>query len=330
MVCYNGGKNVIFGGCNMAQMPKLIAVVGTNASGKSGLGVELAKKYGGEIVSADSRQVFRGLDLGSGKITPEEMQGVPHHLIDVCGPNDFFSMADFQKLAYAAIDETLARRNRPFIVGGTGLYVHCVTEGYVLSDTAPDLEYRDYLETFETPALYEMLRQAMPDTDVDPKNRNRVMRILEKIHDGDSGHGEKAPRYEVLKLGVSWDRGTLAKRIDERLVRRMEQGMIDEVRKLMDEGATDTFLMKLGLEYRFLTRYIRGEFTSEAEMCEALALAIRQFAKRQMTWFRRDKTIHWLEMEKDPYAQACALIDKFLSGEELPEPREFPSANGAQ
>ncbi|MDO4739285.1 MAG: tRNA (adenosine(37)-N6)-dimethylallyltransferase MiaA [Eubacteriales bacterium] len=313
----------------MTQMPKLIAVVGTNASGKSGLGVELAKAYNGEIVSADSRQVFRGLDLGSGKITPEEMQGVAHHLIDVCAPNDFFSMADFQKLAYAAIEQTLARGKQPFLVGGTGLYVDCVTEGYKLSDTAPDLAYRDYLETFETPALYEMLRKAMPETDVDPKNRNRVMRILEKLHDGDSGHGEREPRYEVLKLGVSWDRETLAKRIDERLTRRMQQGMVDEVRRLMDEGATDTFLMKLGLEYRFLTRYIRGEFSSEAEMCEALALAIRQFAKRQMTWFRRDKTIHWLDMTADPLAQARALVERFLAGEELPAPREFPSV-GAQ
>ena len=172
-----------------------------------------------------------------------------------------------------------------------------------------------------------MLKKVMPDTDVDPKNRNRVMRILEKIHDGDSGHGEREPKYEVLKIGVSWDRETLAKRIDERLVRRMEDGMVDEVRRLMDEGATDTFLMKLGLEYRFLTRYIRGEISTEAEMCESLALAIRQFAKRQMTWFRRDKNIHWLEMEKDPFAQACALVDAFLAGEELPAPREFPPVN---
>lgn len=314
----------------MGAMPKLIVVLGTNASGKSGLGVELAKRYGGEIISADSRQVFRGLDLGSGKITPEEMQGVTHHLIDVCEPNDFFSMADFQKLAYAAIDATLARARQPFLVGGTGLYVDCVTEGYQLSDTAPDLKYRDYLETFETPALYEMLVQLLPDTDVDPKNRNRVMRILEKLHDGDSGHGERQPKYHVLKLGVSWDRATLAQRIDERLQRRMQQGMVEEVRRLMDAGATDTFLMKLGLEYRFLTRYIRGEFSSESEMCEALALSIRQFAKRQMTWFRRDKSIHWLDMTKDPLSQACRLIDLFLSGGELPPEREFPSAAPAQ
>ena len=149
--------------------PKLIVIEGTNASGKSGLGVELAARYGGEIVSADSRQVFRGLDLGSGKITPEEMRGVPHHLIDVAEPNDFFSMHDFQRLAYETIDDILARGKLPFLVGGTGLYVASVTEGYVMSDTAPDLEYRAYLETLETPKLYEMLLSARPDADVDPK-----------------------------------------------------------------------------------------------------------------------------------------------------------------
>ena len=164
---------------------KLICVVGTTASGKSDFGVELAKKYGGEIVSADSRQVFRGLDLGSGKITPEEMQGVPHHLLDVRNPNEFFSMADFQAMAYEAIDDILRRGRLPLLVGGTGLYVDSVAEGYLLSGEAPDLAYRAHLETFETPALYQMLLQVMPDTDVDPKNRNRVMRLLERIHAGD-------------------------------------------------------------------------------------------------------------------------------------------------
>ena len=155
----------------MSKLPKLIVIAGTNASGKSGLGVDLAKKYGGEVVSADSRQVFRGLDLGSGKITPRETRGVPHHLIDVCEPGEFFSMHDFQRLACAAIDGILARGRLPFLVGGTGLYIASVAEGYVMSDKAPDLAYRQYLESFETPQLYEMLLKALPDTNVEPKNR---------------------------------------------------------------------------------------------------------------------------------------------------------------
>ena len=231
-------------------MGKLIVIAGTNASGKSGLGVELASRYGGEIVSADSRQVFRGLDLGSGKITPQEMRGVPHHLIDVCQPGDFFSMADFQRLAYAAIDGIQARGKLPFLVGGTGLYVDAVAEGYELSDRAPDLALRAELETHTTPELYQMLQEKLPGTEIDPKNRNRVMRALERLAADDYHPGKRQPRYEVLKLGVSWDRETLKQRIDERLERRLRDGMVQEVQGLLDAGVSREFLMKLGLEYR--------------------------------------------------------------------------------
>ena len=297
----------------MSQKPKLIVIAGTNASGKSGLGVELARRYGGEIVSADSRQVFQGYDLGSGKITPEEMQGVPHHLIDVCKSNDFFSMHDFQRLAYEAIDGILARGKVPFLVGGTGLYIASVTEGYVMSDRMPDLAYRDELEKKSTPELYAMLTGLVPDVEVDAKNRNRVMRMLEKIHDGDDHRPHNEPRYDCLKLGVTWDRETLKARIDERLERRMQQGMVDEVRALMADGASTEFLYKLGLEYRFISQYINGEFETEDEMCAQLSLAIKRFAKRQMTWFRRDKEIRWLDMGGDPVAEASALIEGFLN-----------------
>ena len=298
----------------MSDLSKIIVIMGTNASGKSGLGVTLAEHYGGEIVSADSRQVFRGLDLGSGKITPEETRGVPHHLIDVCEPGAFFSMHDFQRMAYEAIDGIISRDRLPFLVGGTGLYVASVTEGYVMSDKAPDLEYRAYLETFETPKLYEMLLKALPDTDVEPKNRNRVMRLLEKLHAGDDHVPRSQPRYECLKLGVTWEREALRARIDERLERRLKAGMIEEVKGLMDAGVSAEFLYKLGLEYRFIAQYLNGEISSREEMVELLGTAIKQFAKRQMTWFRRDRDILWLDMAGDPVAQACGEIDRFIQG----------------
>lgn len=290
---------------------KLIVIAGTNASGKSGLGVELAARYGGEVVSADSRQVFRRLDLGSGKITPEEMRGVPHHLIDICQPGDFFSMADFQRLAYAAIDDILARGKIPFLVGGTGLYVDAVADGYQLSDRAPDLALRAHLETYDTPALYAMLREQLPDTEIDPQNRNRVMRALERLAAGDYAPGRRAPRYDALRLGVTWDRETLKKRIDERLERRLAQGMVQETKALLDEGVSREFLMKLGLEYRYLTRYLLGEIGYEQMVLE-LGNAIKKFAKRQVTWFKKDPAIHWLDMRADPAAQAAALIEEFL------------------
>ena len=290
---------------------KLIVIAGTNASGKSGLGVALAKKYGGEVVSADSRQVYKRLDLGSGKITQEEMQGVPHHLIDVKEPGEFFSMADFQRLAYAAIDDILARGKIPFLVGGTGLYVDSVVLGYELSDKEPDLKLRAYLETFDTPKLYEMLKEKLPDTQIDPKNRNRVMRALERLAADDYHAARRHPRYEALMLGVTWDRETLKKRIDQRLEKRLQAGMADEVRGLIEDGVSPEFLMKLGLEYRYLTQYIQGEMNRDTMVLE-LGNAIKRFAKRQMTWFRHEENLHWLDMDAAPMAQASALIDNFL------------------
>ena len=299
----------------MSRLPKVVAVVGTNASGKSALGIELAKKYNAEIISADSRQVFRGLDLGSGKVTPEETQGVPHHLIDVREPNEFFSMADFQRMAYQAIDDIRGRGRLPMIVGGTGLYVDSVLDGYLLSDKEPDLAYRAELEKLTTPQLYDMLLALKPDAQVEKNNRNRVMRMIERIHDGDDATPGKQARFESLRLGVSWPREVLGRRIDERLERRLEQGMIEEVQRLMDEGATTEFLLGLGLEYRFITQYLIGEIPDRQVMLDKLAIAIKQFAKRQMTWFRRNPEIVWLDMSGDAFDQACTAVDAFLKDE---------------
>ena len=297
----------------MAAKPKLIVIAGTNASGKSGLGVTLAERYGGEVISADSRQVFKGLDLGSGKITPEETRGVPHHLIDVCAPGDFFSMHDFQRLAYEAIDDVLSRGRLPFLVGGTGLYIASVTEGYVMSEAAPDLQYREYLETFATPRLYDMLIAALPDIEIERNNRNRVMRVLEKLHAGDDHIPHNQPRYDCLKLGVTWERETLKARIDERLERRLNEGMIEEVQDLIDSGVSLEFLNKLGLEYRFIAQYLTGVIPDREDMLQQLGNAIKKFAKRQMTWFKRDRDILWLDMTGDPVAQAVRAIDLFIS-----------------
>jgi tRNA dimethylallyltransferase len=300
------------GGDRKAPHPKLIVIEGTNASGKSSLGISLAARFGGEIVSADSRQVYRRLDLGSGKVTPEEMNGVPHHLLDVRDPGEFFSMADFQRLAYEAIDGILARGAVPFLVGGTGLYVDAVADGYELSDISPDHDLRAHLETFDTPALYKMLKEKLPDTEIDPRNRHRVMRALERLEADDYRPGKKSPRYELLKLGVTWPREILKQRIDERLERRLREGMVDEVRAMLDDGVSEEFLVKLGLEYKYLTWYLTGKIGYE-QMVEELGNAIKKFAKRQMTWFRRDPRIIWLDMQKDPAAEAAGYIEKFLA-----------------
>ena len=157
-----------------------------------------------------------------------------------------------------------------------------------------------------------MLLERLPDIEIDRHNRNRVMRVLEKLHDGDDGHGQSAPRYDTLKLGIGWDRETIRRRIDERLEGRVQAGMIDEVRALIGAGVSREFLMKLGLEYRFITRYIDGAFSSEREMLDLLSTAIRQFAKRQMIWFRRDPDIRWLDLSGDYKAEAAELVRAFL------------------
>ena len=293
-------------------MEKLIVILGTTAAGKSDIGIRLAQKLNGEIISADSRQVFRGMDLGSGKVTREEQAMVPHHLIDVCDPGDFFSMADFQKMAYAAIDDIIARGKTPIMVGGTGLYVDSVAEGYQLSDKMPDLKYREYLETFSTEDLYRMLMEKLPDHPVDASNRNRVMRVLEKIHDGDDATPSRKARYDCLLLGVNWEREVLKNRIDERLKRRFDMGMIDEIKGLLDKGVPADFFLGLGLEYRYITQYILGDIATMEELTDELSRAIKRFARRQMTWFRRHGDIHWLDMTNDPDTEAETLIRAFL------------------
>ncbi|MBQ3912909.1 MAG: tRNA (adenosine(37)-N6)-dimethylallyltransferase MiaA, partial [Lachnospiraceae bacterium] len=264
-------------------MNKLVIIAGTNASGKSGLGIELALKYGAEIVSADSRQVFRGLDLGSGKVTAEEMQGVPHHLLDVAEPNDFFSLSHYQKLAYAAIDDIFARGGRPFLVGGTGLYVNAVADGYNLNDAEPDPAIRQRVEAMSLEELTELIGEKNPGAleRLDLKNKRRLERAAEKALAGKGNELPSKPRYETLMIGVTWPRDVLYERIRERLDRRLKEGMIAEVENLRANGATDDFLYKLGLEYRYILMYLKGEFGSFDAFYDKLFMEIRHLAKEQ-------------------------------------------------
>ena len=296
--------------------PKLIVILGTTACGKSGLGVELALRFGGEIVSADSRQVYRGLDLGTGKISPEEARGVPHHMLDVVDPGTPYSVAEFQTGAYAAIDDILFRGRPPFLVGGTGLYVRAAAEGYVFHDAAPDFARRTELERLSTEALRDELRALGVPVDADAYgNRPRLVRLLEKAEHGEDPHAERtlAPRYEVLQLGVTYPRDVVCRRIDERLAARLDAGMVDEVAALRKSGVPDAFLEGLGLEYRYILRYLTGELSGPDALTDELGRAIKRFAKRQMSWFRKDKDVHWLDMDGDPVRESGELVERFLS-----------------
>jgi tRNA dimethylallyltransferase len=311
-------------------MHKLAVILGTNASGKSDLGIRLAAHFGGEIISADSRQVYRGLDLGSGKITPAQAGAVKHHLIDVANVADYYSLAQYQRAAYQAIDSVTAAGKLPLLVGGTGLYVSAIVEGYELVDVPPNDALREELETLPLPDLAERLTKADPEAaaGIDKGNRRRLIRAIEIAAAG-RGHAaaqKKAPRYDCLLLGLTWPREVLEQRIEKRLRDRLEQGMIDEVVRLRAEGVTDLRLDKLGLEYRHITRYLRGEIKSIDQLREELAIAIRQFAKGQLTWFRRDPRIRWLNPSGDYFNEACGHIREWTrsGGKHAQEPGQAP------
>jgi len=294
---------------------KLIAIVGTNASGKSSLGLQLAKDFGAEIVSADSRQVYKYLDLGTGKVSKAEMQQAPHHLIDILELGQPFSLAEYQTLAYQAIDNICARGKVPFLVGGTGLYTRAVIEGYNLVAAPPDFSLREQLDGKSANELKAILAE-MGDKDIpDTQNCRHLVRRMEKLKSGSNAKDKEShPRYNTLQLGLTWDKDTLHKRISERLDTRLAQGMVQEVQKVLAMGATPQFLQGLGLEYRLTYKYIKGEYADFQAYRNELFIAIRQFAKRQMTWFRKEKDIIWLDSTGDYYTQAKQLIINFLEG----------------
>jgi tRNA dimethylallyltransferase len=297
-------------------LSKIIAVVGTNASGKSAVGLELARIFGGEIISADSRQVFRGFDLCSGKVTKEERRLIPHHLIDIRDIGEPFSVADFQGLAYDAAEGIAARGKLPFIVGGTGLYVNAVVRGYALQEGTPDRSFREEMEPLSVEELQSRLspegRAFLMERPSDYQNKRRIIRVLEKCARGEPLDYENIPGHDALMIGVTWPKDLLRERIEERLSARIGQGMVEEVKGYLDGGGDPKLLFDLGLEYRHTLWYLTGEYSTLEEFRAALARAIGQFAKRQMTWFRRDKSIRWIDMASDPIGEAGALVAEFL------------------
>ena len=285
---------------------KVVAVVGTNASGKSALGVRLAGTFDGEIISADSRQVFRGLDLGSGKITPEEMQGVPHYMIDVREPGEFFSMADFQRMSYEKIDEIRARGHLPMIVGGTGLYLDALLRGHGYAPGTTGGETRRLLErrwdNEGGEALFAELRSIDPESAavLHPNDKKRVIRALEVYRETGktmSRHNADTrlvpPRYEPVYLGLAYaDREEMKRIIDLRVDRMVAQGLFDEVRALVESGVPRTATAMQAIGYKECLGCLAGECTQDEAVAE-IKLRSRQYAKRQLTWLRRNRDIHW-------------------------------------
>jgi tRNA dimethylallyltransferase len=291
-------------------------VLGPTASGKSVLGIALAQHFHGEIVSADSRQVYRGLDIGTAKVTPEERALVPHHLLDVADPRETYTVSQFQQQAIAAIDDILARGYQPFLAGGSPHYIQAVVDHLNIPHVPPQPELRAQLEARPLAELMAELEELDPDSaaTIDRNNPRRVIRALEVClvtgRPFSQQRAVAAPLYQSLLLGIEWARDVLYRRIDARVDERMQQGMVQEVRDLLEQGVSHERLEALGLEYRYISRLLRGEFKSEDEMVQRLKYAIHDFTRRQLTWFRRDKRIVWVE--NGNVEKAEAVVRRFL------------------
>lgn len=283
------------------RRPKILMVLGPTATGKTKLAVKLAKKFNGEIISADSRQVYKGMDIGSGKDLKEYGE-TAYHLIDIISPKKNFSVADWQKLAYKKIDDILSRGKLPIVCGGTGLYISSIVEAYSfpVGEASKQKAIRNKLSKLTLQALLKRLEKIDPETFkiVDKKNRRRVERALEIFYQTGktkfSQSRKQKPKYDFLILGLTFSKDILESRINKRLrVRLNNQGMIDEVKKLKQTGLTWKKLEDFGLEYRFIAFYLQNKISYD-EMVPQLQKAIVNFAKRQMTWFKRNKNIHWI------------------------------------
>jgi tRNA dimethylallyltransferase len=283
------------------SLPKLVVVLGPTASGKSALGITLALRRQGEIVSADSRQVYRGLDIGTAKVTPPERALVPHHLLDVVEPNDVYTVAQFQQDAITAINTILARKHQPFLVGGSPHYIQTVVDHFDMPHIPPQPEIRAKLQSRSLTDLLMQLETLDPKcaASIDRKNARRIIRALEVcLVSGQPFSAQRrmaAPLFDCLLLGIHWERELLYQRIDRRVDERIQEGLLQEVQHLLACGVSHERLDALGLEYRFVSRLLQGEFVSETEMIQRLKYAIHDFTRRQLTWFQRDKRILWIE-----------------------------------
>jgi tRNA dimethylallyltransferase len=304
---------------SISQKFNLIAIVGPTATGKSDLTVALAKKFNGEIVSADSRQVYKGMDIGSGKITKKEMDGVPHYLLDIVSPKTVYSAGRFKKEADKVIASIIERGKLPFLVGGTGFWIDSVTKNKHFPEVLADFELRKTLDALKAEELFAMLKKLDADraVNIDAKNKVRLIRAIEIAKTGILPSQiivDTESPYRTLFLGLDAEDEILKNKIQKRLVKRMDEGLPEEVAALHKSGITWKRLNEFGLEYRYISNMLLGKTTPE-ETVKLLSMEIWHFAKRQRTWFKRNKEINWLDAsnKKIAYQKSEKLIKSFLT-----------------
>lgn len=282
----------------MTKKPKIIAVVGPTSSGKTALAVELAKKNGGEIVSTDSRQIYRGLDIGAGKVTKREMQGVPHHLLDIASPKRTFSVAQYQRQAKRVVADIIKRGKIPILCGGTGLYVDSIINDQAFPPVPPNTELRKKLGRLSTTELFKKLEKLDPAraSNIDPKNPHRLIRAIE-IATTLGSVPVLIPTnssYDTLIIGLSLPREQLQRRIHTRLLSRMRHGMVAEATRLHNNTLSWKRMEALGLDYRYLAQFLQRKIT-KIEMLQKIEKENWLYAKRQMVWFKRNKNTMWFQ-----------------------------------
>ena len=278
--------------------PKVIAIVGPTASGKTNLSIQIAKALNGEIISADSRQIYKGLDIGTGKVTSEEMAGIPHHLLDVWDPSISISVTDYTKEAQRVISEIISRGKVPIICGGTGHYIDSFLLGFEYPEVPPNEKLRNDLESKSASELFLQLKtlDSQRASTIDAQNKRRLIRALEIIDTlGKVPTKKTESAFNILWIGISLPQEVLEGNISKRLHSRLARGMIEEAVKIHANGLSFARMEDLGLEYKYLAYFLKNKI-SKAALEKELFIAIRQYAKRQMTWFKKNKEIEWFDV----------------------------------
>lgn len=304
------------------RLPPLIVLLGPTAVGKTELSLSLCRQFAGEIVCADSRQIYRHMDIGTAKPTPEEQQQAPHHLFDIRNPDEPISLAQYQQLAFETIDAIQQRGRIPFLVGGSALYLRAVVQGLRIPEAPPNPALRQELENIAAtagwPPLFERLQQLDPATaaTIDRQNARRLIRALEiVITTGKSKselEGSDPPPYRVLQIGLDRPRDILYDRIDRRVEQMVAQGLIEETANLLAMGYAQNLPAMSSLGYREMGAFLRGEMSKEAAI-ERIQIETHRFVRHQYTWFRKMEHIHWFAVNEESIAAIHWLVAEFLN-----------------
>jgi tRNA dimethylallyltransferase len=296
---------------NSSRKPRILVIVGPTSSGKSDLAVKLAKQLNGEVVSADSRQVYRGLNLGTGKITKKEMGGVAHYLLDVADPKKQFSVAKYKVLAEKAIDKIIAKGKLPIICGGTGFYIQAVVDGIIPPPVPPNRKLRRRLVNKSASELFKMLKKLDPKraATIDRKNPRRLIRAIEIAKSlGKVPPTKPVHKYQTIQIGIKIPDVELKKRIKKRLNDRLKKGMLTEAKRLHRKDLSWKRMEELGLDYKYMAQYLQNKIP-KPEMIEKIATENWRYAKRQRRWFKRDRRIKWIEAGAGGIEPSTAVLE---------------------